>query len=96
MDGRRACYLLETGGEVREVGSKVTLELQPGEIVSYRTCGGGGFGPPEERDPSLVLKDAREGKVSLDRACDIYRVAIDSSSWSVDVVETARLREVKR
>lgn len=93
MDGRRASYLLEAGGEVKEVGSKVTLELQPGEIVSYRTCGGGGFGPPEERDPSLVLKDVREGKVSLSRARDIYRVAIDRSSWTVDAAETARLRE---
>ncbi len=93
MDGRRASYVLETGGEVREVGSKVTLNLQPGEIVSYRTCGGGGFGPPEERDPDLVLKDVREGKVSLSRASDIYRVAIDPESWTVDAAETARLRE---
>lgn len=93
MDGRRAIYVLESEGEAQEVGSKVTLKLEPGEIVSYRTCGGGGFGPPEERDPDLVLKDVREGKVSLSRALDVYRVAIDVDSWSVDQVETTRLRE---
>tara|TARA_Y100000588_G_scaffold395151_1_gene520548 strand:+ start:452 stop:2164 length:1713 start_codon:yes stop_codon:yes gene_type:complete len=92
MDGKRAIYVLETGGEEQEVDSKVTLSLQPGEIVSYRTCGGGGFGPPEERDPDLVLKDVREGKVSPSRARDVYRVAIDVESGSVDVAETTRLR----
>jgi N-methylhydantoinase B len=61
--------------------------------VSYRTCGGGGFGPREERDPELVLRDARDGKVSLRRARDVYGVAIDASAWSVDVAETARLRQ---
>ena len=40
--------------------------------VSYRTCGGGGYGPPEERDRELVARDVREGKVSAERAREVY------------------------
>ena len=45
-------------------------------MISVRTCGGGGYGPPEERDPSAVLRDVLEGKVSAERARDVYSVAI--------------------
>ena len=41
---------------------------RPGDTVSYRTCGGGGYGPPAERDRELVARDVREGKVSVERA----------------------------
>ena len=91
--GQRASYILNPGTESEtELGSKVTVELQPGEVISYRTCGGGGYGPPDERDPSLVLRDVREGKVSRERARDIYRVEIDSEHWRVDERATAQLR----
>ncbi len=60
-------------------------------MISYRTCGGGGYGPPAEREPSLVVRDVREGKVSAARARELYRVEIDSSG-GLDPVATARLR----
>jgi N-methylhydantoinase B len=90
--GRPAEYVLNPDGEARRLGSKTTLELRPGDVVSYRTCGGGGFGPPEERDPARVAEDARDGKVSLRRAREVYRVAIDPTTWTVDEAGTARLR----
>ncbi len=92
LPGRRAEYILNPDGESRLLSSKTTIELKPGDVVSYRTCGGGGFGPPREREPELVLKDVREGKVSAQRARDVYGVAIDAAGWSVDEAETARLR----
>ncbi|MCZ6634799.1 MAG: hydantoinase B/oxoprolinase family protein [bacterium] len=93
LPGRKASYLLISEGEVTRLGSKVTLDLAPGDVISYRTCGGGGYGPPEERDPHLVLRDVREGKVSPERAREVYRVAIDTDGWTVDEAETAGLRE---
>jgi N-methylhydantoinase B len=90
--GRRAEYVLNPDGEARRLGSKTTLELEPGDVVSYRTCGGGGYGRPEERDPQRVLRDVREGKVSLRRAREVFGVAIDPVAWAVDEKETARLR----
>ncbi|MCW5850264.1 MAG: hydantoinase B/oxoprolinase family protein [Anaerolineae bacterium] len=64
--GRPAEYILNPGtpGE-RRLSSKTTVELEPGDVVSYRTCGGGGYGPPAERAPDLVWRDMREGKVHL-------------------------------
>jgi N-methylhydantoinase B len=92
LPGRPAAYLLNPGGEARPLSAKGTVELQPGDTVSYRTCGGGGYGPPRERDPRLVLADVREGKVSAARARSVYGVAVDTANWTVDEVETARLR----
>jgi N-methylhydantoinase B len=93
LAGRKASYIRNPDGEAIELGSKVTVELSPGEVVSYRTCGGGGYGPPEERDPQLVLRDVREGKISLERARDLYKVSVDLNTWQVDEQETAKLRK---
>ena len=56
------------------------------------TCGGGGYGPAWERDPERVLRDVREGKVSLSRARECYGVAIDPKHPVIDQEETERLR----
>ncbi len=89
-DGRIAEYMLiRAGGETR-LGSKTTLELVPGDVISIRTCGGGGYGPPEEREPERVLRDVMEGKVSVERACEIYRVAVRDRQ--LDEAVTAVLR----
>ncbi len=93
--GLKASYILNSGGKTEILSSKATLQLRPGDVVSYRTCGGGGYGPPEERDPERVLQDVREAKVSPRRAREVYRVAIDTASWRVDRVETGRLRGQK-
>ncbi len=90
--GKRAEYCLNPEGEAVRLGSKVTLELRRGDVVSYRTPGGGGFGQPHERDPQRVLTDVREGKVSAERARAVYGVAVDTTSWTVDAAETERLR----
>ena len=90
--GQRASYILNPDGEAEELGSKVTVPLKPGDVVSYRTCGGGGYGRPSERDPERVLQDVREGKVSAERAAEVYRVAINTGTWTVDETRTAGLR----
>jgi N-methylhydantoinase B len=38
--------------------------LQPGDTLVMDAAGGGGFGDPRERDPGLLARDLREGKVS--------------------------------
>ena len=92
LPGQVASYVLNPDAEAIKLGSKVTVQLKPGDVISFRTCGGGGHGPPETRDPQLVLRDVREDKVSLQRAEEIYCVRIDSNTWTVDEVETAKLR----
>jgi hypothetical protein len=68
------------------------VQLKPGDTVSFQTPGGGGYGPAEQRDPAKVLKDVRDGKVSLERARDIYRVEIDTDNWRVNEAATKQLR----
>jgi N-methylhydantoinase B len=70
--GRVAEYVLIRGGEETLLPAKTTIEVQPGDTISYRTCGGGGYGPPRERDPERVARDVREGKVSAARAKEVY------------------------
>jgi len=91
--GRKAGYILNPDGDAIELGSKTTVQLKPGDVVSYRTCGGGGYGPPQARQPQQVLQDVRTGKVSAERARQIYGVAINTQSWRVDEAETEKLRQ---
>ena len=90
--GEIARYTLNPDAEAIRLGSKVTVQLRPGDIMRVESCGGGGYGPSVERDPQLVLQDVHEGKVSIKRARVVYRVAIDPDTWTVDEVETEKLR----
>ncbi len=95
-DGRTARYLLNPGGKnFRDVGSKANFYAGPTDIVSMQTPGGGGYGDPLEREPAAVLDDVRCGKISLDRAREVYGVVINPKSWSVDIKETSRSRKTR-
>jgi N-methylhydantoinase B len=76
LDGKVAEYVLVRGGEETRLGSKVTVELEAGDVLSVRTCGGGGYGPVEERDPDAVRRDVHQGKVSAQRAREVYGVKV--------------------
>lgn len=94
--GRQAYYIHHHDGMAEVLSSKTTIDVRPGEVVRYETCGGGGFGPAWERDPERVLKDVRQGKVSRERARSRYGVVIDSHQLAVDSAATAALRETMR
>lgn len=79
-------------GVLHELGAHERVVLQPGETIVSMSTGGGGYGPPAERDPELVRKDVAEGWVSRDRARDVYRVALDGTG-TVDVEATTALRK---
>lgn len=88
--GEKARYILDPEGRNEALGSKVTIALEADTVFSYRTCGGGGYGPPTERDPQAVARDVREGKVSVERARSVYGVVIDGGE--LDHAATAALR----
>jgi N-methylhydantoinase B len=91
--GKLAFYgLIDESGKTEALRSKVTFTVPRGCCITMQTCGGGGYGPAVERDPELVLHDVIEGKVSADRARDVYRVALDLENRRVDLEETLRLR----
>ena len=46
-----ARYILNPDTDPTVVSSKTTLALHAGDVISIQSCGGGGYGPPEARDP---------------------------------------------
>jgi N-methylhydantoinase B len=56
------------------------------------TGGGGGYGPPRERDPRRVRDDVIDGYVSRSMALDLYGVAFQGDSLEVDQEQTQHLR----
>ena len=91
--GLPAQYILDPDGRNEALGSKVTIALEADTIFSYRTCGGGGYGPPQRRAVQAVVRDLHEGKVSLERARTVYGVVIDERTGEVDQEATRELRE---
>jgi N-methylhydantoinase B len=56
---------LTTDGQRSPLPSKtVNQSLRRGDILSMHTQGGGGFGPPPERDHALLRRDLQEGKIT--------------------------------
>jgi N-methylhydantoinase B len=90
---RPSRFVVDPDGERRTLASKVTVALPAGVTISIQTPGGGGHGSPLEREAAAVLHDVRCGKVSLERARDVYGVAIDTDRWTVDVDATRKLRD---
>ncbi len=68
------------------------LPIAKGEVISFQTGGGGGYGLPCERDPELVLCDVIDGYVSLEKAREEYGVVIDKKTLRVDVQSTEKIR----
>jgi N-methylhydantoinase B len=95
--GSTSIYAIHRNGEDEEerLSSKTTLQLQPGDVISYRTSGGGGYGAPHMRDPEAVLDDVLQGKISAERARERYGVEVDIASQLVNDSATRELRSGK-
>ena len=75
---------LKTNGTPVPAGSTITL----------MTGGGGGFGSPEGRPIDDVVRDVREGYVTVAAARHDYLVAVDPATGEPDEAATATLRKV--
>ncbi len=92
--GDGACarqYKRERDGSLTPLANFAQLKLEAGEYVVSMCTGGGGYGPPAERDPLSVAKDVAEGWVSCQRAREIYRVAC-APDGRLDALGTQLLR----
>ena len=82
------------GKEIADLpNAKVLMKrLNPGDAITVRAGGGGGFGPPHEREPERVAHDVRQGYVSLDAAAESYGVVVDPKTLEVDHAATRQRR----
>lgn len=65
-------FELEVDGKIRDLPSKITIDVPQGGRIIVSTPGGGGWGAPEERDPAVVAHDVAEGYVSREAALRDY------------------------
>jgi len=70
------------------------LALEPGDVLSVRTPGGGGHGDRFDRSPAAVLADVLAGLVSREHAREAYGVVLVGDR--VDETATAALRAAQR
>ena len=54
----------------------VPISFHPGDVCVLQIPGGGGYGPPREREPELVRADVANGFVSPAAARDIYGIEL--------------------
>ena len=99
MRGKPGCLIINPDGpSPKTVVRRVPLmgPFSAGTTFRATTGGGGGWGSPGERDPSLVLTDVRDELLSPSEAREIYGVSVvaHNGQWTVDPVETRRLRSV--
>src|SRR5689334_16328138 len=90
--GRTGKCTLDPGTDkAREIPSRYSDHLlRPGDVVRLETPGGGGLGNPRERDPERVLHDVRNGYVSIDKARDVYGVAIRAVDGDLAIEKSER------
>jgi len=78
-----------------ELRAKRRMPLPGGTRVRLEMPGGGGYGPPRERDARQVLEDVRQGYVSVEAAARDYGVVIDPESLEIDETATAERRKTE-
>jgi N-methylhydantoinase B len=79
---------LEAPGQPRtEFGKATRLYVPKGATLELRTGGGGGYGPPSERDPEAVRADVREGYVTEEHARRHYPQAFAEPSEPAGAAE---------
>jgi len=85
--------ILKVDGTIEELPSKAVFAINRGDRLRIWTAGGGGYGPPTERDPEAVLADVLDGRVSIACAEQVYGVAF--SGDEIDLSRTRVLRSTQ-
>ena len=75
----------------KPIRSKGRQTIAGGDFARLELPGGGGFGPPSERNPEQVAADVADGLYTREAALRDYRVAL-TAAGAVDHAATARLR----
>ena len=70
-EGQAGRLSLKSGAELKPKGLAV---VPPGDRLVVEMPGGGGMGPPKDRDPEAVRRDVRLGYVSPEAANREYGI----------------------
>ena len=89
-------YHRTVDGELKKLPAWSDLILQPGETVVSYTAGGGGYGPPYERPLEQVQHDVNEGRITEQRAKDVYGVVFNEKGGIDKAATTERRRALAK
>jgi len=68
------------------------ITIGPGDTITVSTPGGGGFGDPMARDPSLVVRDVKRGYYTVAEAEQGFGVVLDPETLAEDEAATEARR----
>lgn len=88
---RTSASVLRASGVREELQSKTMLRMGDGDRLTVNLSGGGGYGPPLERDPDAVLWDVQNKRVTQAAAYSEYGVVI-KGDMTIDKQATKELR----
>lgn len=91
--GLNVLHLTFPDGSERDWGSKEAVQIPQGAVCVSNHGGGAGYGDPLRRDPELVVAEVREGLLSVERAREVYGVAVAAGGSGHEESETTGLRE---
>lgn len=93
QDGRAARCLIDPGGPQEKMVKKANhVPIAPHTIVRCYTAGGGGYGPPWERDPQRVIDDLLDGYITRQAAEAVYGLRFQNGAADIDVEATRQTR----
>ena len=88
---------LQKDGKETTIRENVIEVIRPGDRITNKNPGGGGYGDPMERAVESVVSDVKNGLVSVRGAKEDYGVIIsDPATLSVDMGATEALRAKRR
>lgn len=76
LDGTSGHVEIRRGDAPAEIVRKGMFQLRAGDRVRVVTGGGGGYGPPQERDPAHIREDLENGVVSVEAARRYYHARL--------------------
>jgi N-methylhydantoinase B len=78
LDGRPNRLSVEApDGSVVDYEKVGSLPIMPDSVVAMKSGGGGGYGPPSDRDAEAVRRDVADGYLSAAEAQRVYGVDLD-------------------
>ena len=80
------------GSERAAKSKEIVRDIPNGTLFRQCAGGGGGYGPPCERPPEQVAEEVRDGIVSPEAAREVYGVAVDPETLTLDADATEKLR----
>jgi N-methylhydantoinase B len=95
-EGRKCGLSLTRNGTTNSLFSKSTVLIEAGDVFRFEAAGGGGVGNPLLRDPDAVIKDVKNGYVTVAAARTVYGLEVDPQTLRAAPTPERRAQEIAK